>query len=218
MKKVWIGLMAMTLLGLSTSVSRPMTGEEVIKKVRKRYEKLKRFSADFEQTFEWKLAEETHTFSGKLYLKKPNRFRLETETQTVVSDGKQVWTYIYANEQVILTSYSELRGMPKWEDLLFEYGEDYGARYVALEKVGDKKCHLVELIPKKQDKDADAIQMKVWVDPKEWVVLKVAYVDQNGDGTTYRLSNVAINPKMDDALFSFQVPEGVDVVDMREQR
>ncbi len=218
MKKIWIGLIAMTLLGILTSASHPMNGEEVIKKVRKRYEKLKRFSADFEQTFEWKLAEETHTFKGKLYLKKPNRFRLETDTQTVVSDAKQVWTYIYANEQVILTSYSELRGMPKWEDLLFEYGEDYGARYVALEKVGDKKYHLVELIPRKQDKNADVAQMKVWVDPKEWVALKVAYVDSNGDETTYRLSNVAINPKMDDALFSFQVPEGVEVVDMREQR
>ena len=218
MKKIWIGLIALILLGLLTSASHPMTGEEVIKKVRKRYEKLKRFSADFEQTFEWKLAQETHTFRGTLYLKKPNRFRLETETQTVVSDAKQVWTYIHANEQVILTSYSELRGTPKWEDLLFEYGEDYDARYVAMEKVGDKKCHLVELIPKEQDKDADVVRMKVWVDPKEWVVLKVAYVDSNGDGTTYRLSNVAINPKMDDALFSFQVPEGVDVVDMREQR
>lgn len=218
MKKIWIGLIAMTLLGLLTSASNAMTGEEVIKKVRKRYEKMKRFSADFEQTFEWKLAQETHTFRGKLYLKKPNRFRLETETQTVVSDAKQVWTYIHANKQVILTSYSELRGMPKWEDLLFEYGEDYGARYVAVEKLGDKKCHLVELIPKKQDKEADVVRMKVWVDPKEWVVLKVAYVDVNGDGTTYRLSNVAVNPKMDDALFSFQVPEGVDVVDMREQR
>ncbi len=218
MKKIWIGFICLTLLSMLTSASYPMTGEEVIEKVRKRYDKLKRFSADFEQTFEWKLAEETHTFRGKLYLKKPNRFRLETETQTVVSDAKQVWTHIYANKQVILTSYSELRGMPKWEDLFFEYGEGYRAQYVALENVGEKKCHLVCLISKEKKKDADVVEMKVWVDPKEWVVLKVAYVDSNGDGTTYRLSNVAINPKMDDALFSFQVPEGVDVVDMREQR
>jgi len=195
-----------------------MTGEEVIKKVRKRYEKLKRFSADFERTFEWKLAEETHRFKGKLYLKKPNRFRLETETQTVVSDGKQVWTYVYANEQVVLTSYSDMRGMPKWEDLLFEYGEQYRAEYVALEKVGDKQCHSVKLIPKEKDKDADVAEMKVWVDSDRWVVLKTAYVDLNGDVTTYRLSEVAVDPKMDDALFTFQVPEGVDVVDMRERR
>ena len=218
MKKIWIGFICLTLLSMLTSASYPMTGEEVIEKVRKRYDKLKRFSADFEQTFEWKLAEETHTFRGKLYLKKSNRFRLETETQTVVSDAKQVWTHIYANKQVILTSYSELRGMPKWEDLFFEYGEGYRAQYVALENVGEKKCHIVCLIPKEKKKDADVVEMRVWVDPKEWVVLKVAYVDSNGDGTTYRLSNVAINPKMDDALFSFQVPEGVDVVDMREQR
>ncbi len=218
MRRIWIALIAMIVLGLLTSASYPITGEEVIKKVRERYEKLKRFSADFEQTFEWKLAKETHTFRGKLYLKKPHRFRLETETQTVVSDAKQVWTYIHANKQVILTSYNDMQGMPKWEDLFFEYGEDYRPQYVALENVGGKKCHLVCLIPKEKKKDADVVEMKVWVDPKKWVVLKVAYVDSNGDETTYRLSNVAINPKMDDALFSFQIPEGVDVVDMREQR
>ena len=78
MRRIWIGLVCMTLLSILTSASYAMTGEEIVKKVRKRYEKLKRFSADFEQTFEWKLAEETHRFKGKLYLKKPNRFRLET--------------------------------------------------------------------------------------------------------------------------------------------
>ena len=218
MRRVWIGLVCMALLSIWTDASYPMTGEEVVKKVRKRYEKLKRFSAEFEQTFEWKLAEEMHRFKGKLYLKKPNRFRLETETQTVVSDGKQVWTYVYANKQVILTSYSDMKGMPKWEDLLFEYREQYRTQYIALKKLGDKEYHLVELVPKEEDKDADVVEMKVWVDPKRWVVLKAAYVDLNGDVTTYRLSKVAVDPKMDDALFAFQVPEGVDVVDMREPR
>ncbi|MFH1008529.1 MAG: outer membrane lipoprotein carrier protein LolA, partial [Candidatus Latescibacterota bacterium] len=218
MKRICMALFCMTFLGMGTSTSRAITGEEVIQKVRNRYDKMKRFSADFEQTFEWKLAGETHRFKGKLYLKKPNQFRLETTPQTVVSDGKQVWTHILANQQVFLTSYSAMRGMPKWEDLFFQYGENYDAQVVGLEPIGEKECHLIELHPKKQEKETDVVQMKVWVDPKEWVVLKVAYVDTNGDQTTYRLSHVAINPKMDEALFSFKVPEGVDVVDMREQR
>ncbi|RIK79304.1 hypothetical protein DCC62_05895, partial [candidate division KSB1 bacterium] len=84
MKTVVAGLL---VAALSSSVSRALPPQEnadkIIARVRTTYEKLEALSADFQKDYTWALAGETQTMTGKLYLKKGDRYRIETEAQTI---------------------------------------------------------------------------------------------------------------------------------------
>ena len=58
-------------------------------------------------------------------------------------------------------------------------------------------------------------RMRVWVDRKKWLLLQVEQLEANGNLTTYRLKGHRTNKKIDDKVFAFEVPEGVEVLDRR---
>ncbi|HID94953.1 MAG TPA: outer membrane lipoprotein chaperone LolA [Candidatus Latescibacteria bacterium] len=198
------------LPGVSAS---KITGKAIVKKVEKRYEKLKTFSVEFQQTFYWKLADKTQGFRGKLYLKKPDMFRVETSHQVIVTDGDTLWIYNPEEEQVIISPYADSEEPSNPQALFFEYTENYEAEYIGTEKIGKRDCYLIKLLPQRDDQYITA--MKVWVDKKRWLTLKVEYYDVNDNTTTYTLlSDPEVDQKLDDALFKFNIPDGVEVIEM----
>ena len=199
---------------LTASPIHAITGQEVVEKVHTKFEKLSTLSARFEKTFEWKLAKEVHKSKGKLYIKKPDRFRIETESWVMCSDGVSVWTYSEANEQVLISDASESKEALTPQAFLFQYTEGYQAEYEREEKVGKRTCYVVKLTPKEQA--TFVTEMTVWVNKKNGLTQKVTYTDINGNVTIYQLSLVQIDKQLDDALFRFDAPEGIEVIDMRE--
>ena len=195
------------------SPSYALEGEEVLKKVREKFANMKDFSADFKKTFYWSLAEQTQKFKGKLYIKKPHKFRLQTDQQTLVTDGKDLWNYTPDNNQALISRYGPQGNPDSPEKILFEYTQNYDPLYLGEDKMAGKKCHILELTS--NSKDAYITKMKVWIDKKEWVTLKVKQMDVNEDVTTYLLSNVAIDSDLEDSIFQFRPPEGVEVIDTR---
>ena len=59
-------------------------------------------------------------------------------------------------------------------------------------------------------------QMRVWVDPRGWFLLQVEQREANGNRTAYVLKDHRANRRIDDEVFSFKVPEGVEVLDTRK--
>ncbi len=59
--------------------------------------------------------------------------------------------------------------------------------------------------------------MRVWVDRKNWHLLRVEQVEANDDVRTYVFSDHRTNKKLDDDLFVFTSPEGADILDRRER-
>lgn len=212
MRRVSLMIFLELALLLTAIPSKAINGKAIIEKVNKRYETLKDLSADFQQTFYWKLADETQGFKGKFYIKKPNMLRLETEQQVIVTDGDTVWIYAPENNQVIISSYEESEEPLNPQTLLFEYTENYQPIYVGTEKIGNRKCYLLKLTPCKENQYIT--EMKVWVDKKAWLTLKAERLDINGNVTTYILSDTKVDSKLDDSIFKFKIPKGVEIVDM----
>lgn len=215
MKTVVAGLL---VAALSSSASRALPPQEnadkIIARVRTTYEKLEALSADFQKDYTWALAGETQTMTGKLYLKKGDRYRIETEAQTIVTDGKTVWTYSADKQQVFIDNMTKSQENPLPRDLLIKYTNDFKAEYVRSEKLDQSDCHVVRLQPRQED-DSFAKSVTVWVDKKNWIAVKIEQVDLNENLTVYKLQNFAVNPALEDQLFTFKIPGNVEVVDWR---
>ncbi|KAA0225736.1 outer membrane lipoprotein carrier protein LolA [candidate division KSB1 bacterium] len=214
-KTVFAGLLFAALLSSAGLALPPQeNADKIIARVRGSYEKLEALSADFQKDYTWALAGETQTMTGKLYLKKGDRYRIETEAQTIVTDGKTVWTYSADKQQVFIDNMTKSQENPLPRDLLIKYTNDFKAEYVRSEKFDQSDCHVVRLRPRQED-DSFAKSVTVWVDKKNWIAVKIEQIDLNENLTIYKLQNFAVNPALEDQLFTFKIPGNVEVVDWR---
>jgi len=187
--------------------------KDIIKNVKKKYEQLQTLKADFEQEYVWELAGETQKLKGTLYLQTGNHYRIETESQVIVTNGKTVWTYAEENNQVIIDDLKTSEENPLPKDLLFKYSEEYTPHLVGEEKLDGKAVYALNLIPK--DKDAFVKSMKIWVDPTLWLTVKIEQKDINDNLNTYWVRNIQENIKIEADVFNFRIPAGAEVVDLR---
>ena len=192
-----------------------LTGEEVLSRLQKRYKKLKSFSAEFRYTFQWKLAGEARQQVGKVFFLKPKQFRIETPDRVVVCDGETVWNYTPATHQVVVTAYGDRSLSPTLRDIVSDYLEGYTPHYIRPDSVAGERCYLLRLTPKDPE---ERLEVRLWVEEERWVVRKLSYADEVGNETAYLLKDVRVNTKLDESLFRFRIPEGVEVVDLRPKR
>jgi chaperone LolA len=187
---------------------------KILEKVRATYDALESLSADFEKEYTWALAGETQALSGKLYLKKGDRYRIETESQIIVTDGKTVWTYSPQKAQVFVDQMEKSKENPLPRDLLIKYTSDFKAKYLRSDKLGEVDCHVLLLTAREEDSFAQSVT--VWVDKKTFVALQIEQRDLNDNITVYRLQNLALNNKLADQLFTFAIPHDAEVIDLRK--
>ncbi|MBN2012338.1 outer membrane lipoprotein chaperone LolA [candidate division KSB1 bacterium] len=187
--------------------------DEVIKRAKKKYEESTSLAAAFTQQFKWKLAGESQEIQGKIWLKDGDKFKIETADQTIVSDGKTIWTYSRANNQVIIDNLKNNADNMLPNDIFVKYAEDYRPSQLSEETVLGNDCYAILLLPKTQN--AFIREMKVWVDKKDWITRKIQHTDINENMTSYTLSEIEIDPALPDNLFRFPKQQGVQEIDMR---
>lgn len=187
--------------------------EEIVSKVRDMYEKLESLQGEFEQQYTWSLAGETQVLNGTLYLKKGDRYRIETPNQLIITDGKTVWTYSPDKMQVYIDHLSKSKENPLPRDLLIKYTRDFRPQLLRSEKFENSDCYVIKLTP--SDDHSFVESVTAWIDKSTWLAIRIEQIDINDNRTTYVLKNVSRNIKLSDALFTFNIPADTEVVDMR---
>lgn len=211
-------LLVLMIGAMSLPVS-AMTGAEVIDGLQHRFQALKTLSARFVKHHYWQLMDQHQEIKGRLYVQRPNRFKFESDAQVVVTDGQTAWNYAPANGQVLISDYAAVEKDRSYEKLLFDlillggYDESYAPTYIGEEKIGNKICYAVELSAKKEDTYVHKI--RIWVDKKLYLVRQVEYRNIHDDVTTFVLSDLEVDKKLDAHQFTFPIPKGVESVDLR---
>ena len=186
---------------------------EIIKKVKQKYDSIESFSADFKQIFKWKLAGETQENAGKVFLKGKDKFRIETEEQLIVSDGNTLWSYSKINNQVIIDNMKNADEVVLPREIFLKYSQKYRPSLLRKEKLNIFECYVLHLVSKTED--VLIKEMKIWVNTKNWITLKIEQVDINQNVTIYILNNIITNKKIDSSKFIYNVPQNVEIIDMR---
>lgn len=187
-------------------------GEALLHRVSERFLAMTSFEAEFEQSQIWVGMESPQVSSGKLYLARPNRFRLEysqPKGHLQVSDGERVWTYVPANGEVLLARLGdEAKGGDMLSRLLAESTPD---PLVEIGSVGDTPARILTLRP---DPSLGVVRLRVWTPIDSDAILQYEIEDGSGNVSAYRILKSRSNPRLDARLFDFEPPEGIPVVEV----
>ena len=207
-----IFLAAAVLLG-AASVNAAETAQEVLQKVRKKYDSVRDAEITFSQDVKFALARIDQKSSGILYLKKEDKYRVEFGDRTIVTDGTTVWSYSVANNQVLIDNFKKDENALSPEKLLAGAPSDLAPTLLGRERLGSTATTVLKLVP--ADELSFIRSLKLWVGDEDSLVHKAEVTDVNGKMTTYSVSEVKTNLGLPDSRFVYHIPEGAEVVDLR---
>jgi len=172
------------------------------------------FQADFEQTLYDADSEPLQTSFGTVKLKRPGRFiwtYTQPDAQQIIADGERIWFYDEDLEQVTVNSINDrIAGTPL--ELLMRSAPLDDA--FDIRELGEAEgINWVELSPKADTSDFEL----VFIGLNEAGLAAMELRDNFGQATQIRFSNFESGIALDDSLFKFTVPDGVDVIGLDDQ-
>jgi outer membrane lipoprotein carrier protein len=187
-----------------------ITAQEIIQNVQNVYKDISDAKASFTQTVKFGKGK-AQSSSGTLYIKKEKKYRIETGSQTIVTDGSTSWSYNPGKKQVVIDYYKETGNTFSPNKYLFQYPENFYSDLAGTEKLGGSEVYVLTLKPRESGYVKSA---KLWVGKDDWVIKKI-YILTDESTSTYTVKNVQLNVGLSNSKFSFSPPEGTEVIDMR---
>jgi outer membrane lipoprotein carrier protein len=189
------------------------TAQDILKKVRDKYDSVTDAEIKFQQRVRMPVGKLEQSTAGTLLTKKGNKYRVELEQQTIVTDGVTVWSYSAVQQQVLVDRFEQDERSLSPDRILSGEAADLAPALIGREKLGKMETVVLKLTPR--DETALLKWLKLWVSDSDWLVRKAELVDLNGKETVYQVLDIKVNAGIPDARFTFVAPAGVEVVDLR---
>jgi chaperone LolA len=213
-KKIIIAaLIVLCDIAIAASQEKEWTVQQITEQLHHRYEMIDDAVAQFEQHVKFGFSNIEQNFSGILKMKKPNCYRIESEHQTIVTDGATVWAYSTANNQVLIDKYKENANSISPEQFMLNLPANYYASLLGSEKSSAGNIILLKLVPK--DDRSFIKSVKISLEEKSWLVRKILIIDVNETETSYIVKDIKLNTNIKEKTFTFDTPAGAEVVDLR---
>lgn len=195
--------------------------EALVNRVDARYAQIKDFQADFVQDTRIQGFDTPLRSSGHVYLKKPGRLRwdyLDPAVEHVYVHQDQVEMYVPAHNQVVkgnLTMMVSTKGPLRLLQGIGKLAEHFSVEPTGDGKKGEGGLPLLTLIPKPVSGSSPSSLVKIVaeIQPRTNLIQSLALYESNGNVSTFRFSNFKVNKGLDDAVVTFNPPEGVVIVE-----
>ena len=151
--------------------------------------------------------------SGQFWLSRPDRFRLRAfapVSQTIVSDGQNLWTYDLDLEQVVITPLQRDSGnIPL---LLFASNPEKLKTNYDIEYFEDEDRQHFVLSPL----DHTDVVGKISLSFSGKLPDQLVFQTPTQEVTVFKFHNVSTVP-IESVIFNFEIPHGIDVIDDRRR-
>jgi outer membrane lipoprotein carrier protein len=188
---------------------------KLLKAVGQKYSAYKTMQMDISLTIENQDSKSKETKTGKVS-SKGNMFKADMGNQTIISDGKTLWTYLKDVNEVQINNFEQGQDIMTPNDIFKIAEKDYLA-YMG-EKITEngKTIQVIELTPK--NKNLSFSKIKMYIDISDNTVKRGVVYDKNAMHYTYTISNLKTNMELSDSTFKFDKAKypGVEVIDLRE--
>lgn len=206
-----LGVLVGLLFWVSTGHAASSKG--IVDKIQEHYATLKSFQTEFIQELTYAATREVEVQKGKIYFRHPQFIRLETETpdREMIIVGKElIWHYF--PEEKFVNKYNASQLIESKTLLNFLSGQTrLNEDFEVVNQGEDLGWIKLKLIPKKREQGV--VLAYLWVDKKNYLLQQILIIDFYGNGNQLTLQNLRLNAPVEDKMFVFTPPAGVQVRD-----
>ncbi|MGZ3597718.1 MAG: outer membrane lipoprotein chaperone LolA [Syntrophales bacterium] len=192
--------------------------DELIAKAQGRYEKTQDLKAQFIQEVTIKSVNKTEREEGVVYVKNPRRMLWvysKPKAKKLIINPKKAWLYIPEDHAAYVQDTENIyksKLAVKFLSGIGKLSEDFDVGFSKPDNVDKNGNYLLTLVPKVSDTGVD--KLHITVDKENFQIIQCSFTDLYGNNTRIRLSDIRINNNLDDKLFNFKPPSGVEVFNM----
>jgi len=150
---------------------------------------------------------------GTIWLERPNGFRMEVlppyESITVIKSD-ELWIYFPKEKMVQRVKLSKDPTLARWVNFLQEPWEEIRKKGTLEGKEGNRFVIRIETSSDFEDLSF----IRVWVDEKLWLPVKVFMKEKSGEEATIMYSKFELNPDFPPTLFDLNLPADVQVTEL----
>ena len=213
MRKLTIAF-AILMMSALPLFAEPPSAMQIVKNVQDNYNKIEDATIKFTQTVVFPLSKVSRTTSGTLYIKKGNKYRIDTEDKVIVTDGKTSWVYLPQSQQVLRDNFRNDKNTITPEKFLLDVPEDYFAVLLSTNKTTKGNLYVLRLTPKSDNSFIRAITIEI--EDSSWTIKSAVISDMNDTRYTYDVESLKTNTGLPNSEFEFVPPKGAQVVDLRQ--
>ncbi len=191
--------------------------DRVLTELQNREKTINVIQFDFKQEINFTQMPNKTVVSGEAVFGKGGKMRItkkEPDQQVTVSDGKKVWVFNPAYKQVWEGSskkWMDSTVIPKGVLPLNNYVEELRTNFnLKFGSAIEKDSNNIQVIAEPKNK-ALGYSIEMTVAPDSWLPVKTVYHSDSANVVTY-LSKHQVNPDVQDSVFRFSTPKGVDVI------
>ena len=176
-------------------------------------DQLDSFQADFKQTLSNEQGEVLETSTGKVYMQNPGRYRWEYEVpyeQLLITDSNTLWIYDKDLEQVTIKDVSQ--AIDNTPAAIISGKQNIHENFVVVNMGMIEGFDWIELTPRDIDNQYRSVRIGFDKNNLGMMILN----DNLGQITRIDFLNPVRNQRLGGPLFTFEMPQGVDVIDERQ--
>lgn len=216
MKKISLLIvLAITVLTASSQGNDP-AAKKVLDGVSNKFKTYKAVQSNFTLQIEDAHGKVQGTKKGTVFMK-GSKYRVNITGQEIYSDGKNVWTYDKAANEVTITQL-DASGSGITPQKLFTsfYDKDFLYKLNGEKKIGGKVVQEIEMTP--VDKTKAFHKVYLLVDKKTQNVYSTRVLEKNGNKYSYTVNSLNGKAAIPDETFVFNTARypGVEEVDLRQ--
>ncbi len=183
----------------------------VLEKLRQKYEAYTSMEATFSITIE--IPEEDRIEQLGKMSQSGDKYRLDMEQQSIISDGTTLWAYLKNNNEVQISDAEDLEGegeimSPKDILKIYESGEYV---YVLVDEYNQDGTIVQQIEFKPLDRDSDYAKLRLTIDKKATQIKNIKAFSKDGSRYTLKLTKFVSNKDFPKGHFRFDTAQYPDI-------
>jgi chaperone LolA len=197
--------------------SQAQAGAEALRRAASAYGRIRSLRATVTMEQENPLLRRKTNSRGTLMQRRPDRILLrfaQPAGDIIVSDGTHIWVYYPSVDAKQVIRAAAGSGGAGGVDQQAQFVGDPMQRFDYVthgtETVAGRDADVLTLTPKS---DIGYEKLKVWIDRKDGFARRFEITEHNGSIRRFELSDLELNPTLQDDVFEFTPPAGATIVD-----
>jgi outer membrane lipoprotein-sorting protein len=200
--KQFFTLCLAAICALPTIAQNDPAAKALLDKVSKKFKSLTTVQGNYNLTVTNRAGKPAGKKSGQIFVK-GTKYKLTEQSIQIFSDGKKIWKYEPAANEVSVSAVDESNsGITPAKLFTNFYDKDFLYKLNGPVTVGGKKLQEIEMTP--TDKRKSFYKVYLYIDETQSMIVSSKIYENSGNVYNYTISNLKTNQPLADNMFVFE--------------